>query len=521
MKTPLLRKYFKSIRALCPAPIAVMLALVTVAWPSLADEPPDITLQPQSLALIASEDAQFSVTASGTEPLAYQWRFNGENMPGATEATNIVNYVQSHSAGEYDVVITNTAGAVTSTVATLTVEYPRVLVQPTNAWLSIAEGGVGGEVQFSVAPLPHPPTGYQWRFNGADIRFETSSNLIIRIQSVTNAGDYSVFVKTTWGGTEGPATKLEVFTVEALREEWRTNVTPGNVIKPLTDADGNLYLAANISSAGFNVVKVDKAGRVLWNTNFKTPPCHCDEVSAMALDALGNLYVTGFSPLNAAGTEQGYLTAKFNTSGSNCWSAIYTGPRSGSLAKAIAVDAGGNVYVTGISTGPTNVYSADIATVKYDTSGALEWVQRFDSGLSDIGYAIALDSQTNVIITGDSTTIKYNSDGTQLWRSSEYGKKIVIDPNDDVFLADERPLFGTSYVPLMKLSKTNGHGHFRLTLTGEPRVPVWLKASTTLWDWLNLSTLQFSVATADYTDAEAATLPHRFYRTVSVAPPSP
>jgi len=673
MNTPLLRKYFKSIGALCPAPSAVMLALVTVTWPAGADEPPDFTVQPQSLALIASEDAQFSVSASGTEPMAYQWRFNGENIGGATEASNVVNNVQSYNAGDYVVVVTNAFGAVTSAVATLTVEYPRVLVDPADAWVSVADGGVGGSVSFSVAPLPHPPLGYQWRFNGADIKFETSSNLVVRIQSVTNVGEYSVFVRTVWGGAEGPPTRLEVLSVKAAREQWRTNLAAAySIVKLLSDDDGNLYLAANSWLAGFKVVKLDKAGHFLWTSNFATPLCNCDEVSDMTLDAQGNVYVTGYTPLNAAGTEQGYLTVKFNAAGSNCWSAIYYGvPRPGgrsSFARGVVVDAAGEVYVTGASAGTNTSYANDLATVKYDRDGNQVWVRRYDSGQQgDSGYAIALDSQTNVIATGEFATFKYDRDGNQLWRGEGYGQRIVIDRNDDIFVADQRVQGGgIGYVPLMKLSKTNGqllattslpgyspslvdlvtdrqghvavigmarfwseydaynivvhspatvdadewndrfpgyayagaadrrgsvyvvgagqgsncrvvkwnsqgrrawvldppgfanggrvvvdkefnlsvantsaqvinyeqkhrlhilgfqpNGHFRLTLTGEPRVPVWLKASTNLWDWQNLSTLQFSVATADYTDGEAGSLPHRFYRTESVAPPAP
>lgn len=632
-----------------------------------AGDAPIVVQDPQSQTLIASEDAQFSVIASGTEPLAYQWRFNDADLTGENGTNYLVNNSQGHHAGNYTVVVTNAHGAVTSAVAVLTVEYPRVLVNPPGAWLSVAEGGVGGTVNFSIAPLPHAPQAYQWRFNGTDIQSATGSNFVLNIQSPANAGEFSVWVKTTNDAVVGPPTRLEVFTVKAAREQWRTNaITPATIVKMLTDESGNLYLAANYHLAGFNVVKLNKDGQLLWNSNFKTPPCNCDQVSDLALDAEGNVYATGYAPLNSGGTEQGYLTVKYSPQGSNCWSAIYYGVFSSfgrtSMARGVAVDGAGNVYVTGGSTGTNTTYPYDIATVKYDRDGNQVWLRRYDGGQHDSGYGIALDSQTNVIATGETTSsgvvIKYDRDGNLLWLSPDgSGRKVQVDTNDNIFVAsaagtitqlnktngqatplgsmsgaspqliafvtdgqgrmvaignsggaenqfivhgirsggsnewnDSFPgyaysgavdsrgnVYVTGYKPnsgyLGRTVKWNAEGWrawvldppgissglavsvdkkfnvsvanssgtvigyeqnhrlhplgfqasgaFRLALTGEPRGPVWLKASTNLLNWQNLAPLQFSVGTADFTDAEAAILPFRFYRTESVIPPPP
>jgi len=82
---------------------------------------PSITEQPQSQTVAEGSPVTLSVTASGTAPLRYQWRFNGTNLPGATNATLTFVSAQSAHAGSYAVVITNVAGSVTSLVATLTV----------------------------------------------------------------------------------------------------------------------------------------------------------------------------------------------------------------------------------------------------------------------------------------------------------------------------------------------------------------------------------------------------------------
>lgn len=80
---------------------------------------PTITSQPQSLVVNLGSNATFAVGASGTMPLAYQWRFNSVILPGATNATYTRTNTQLSHAGDYSVVVTNLAGSITSVVATL------------------------------------------------------------------------------------------------------------------------------------------------------------------------------------------------------------------------------------------------------------------------------------------------------------------------------------------------------------------------------------------------------------------
>jgi len=67
------------------------------------------------------DPASFSVAASGTEPLFYQWRKDGADITGATTATHAIASTVTADAGSYDVVVTNAADSVTSATATLTV----------------------------------------------------------------------------------------------------------------------------------------------------------------------------------------------------------------------------------------------------------------------------------------------------------------------------------------------------------------------------------------------------------------
>src|SRR5438132_2038713 len=93
-------------------------------------KPVNITSQPQSQTVSVGSNVTFSVSDSGSPPLSYQWRRDGAdltdggNISGAMLATLSLTNVQSSDAGSYQVVITNTIGAVTSAVATLTVNVP-------------------------------------------------------------------------------------------------------------------------------------------------------------------------------------------------------------------------------------------------------------------------------------------------------------------------------------------------------------------------------------------------------------
>ena len=94
-------------------------AILTVNPPPAA---PSITTQPANVSVTAPAGATFSVVASGTAPLSYQWRRGGVDIAGATSASYVLNPTAvSDNGASFDVVVTNSAGSVTSSAATLTV----------------------------------------------------------------------------------------------------------------------------------------------------------------------------------------------------------------------------------------------------------------------------------------------------------------------------------------------------------------------------------------------------------------
>src|SRR5207244_575593 len=101
---------------------------------SSVNTPPKVTQQPKSQTVVAGTNATFSAIASGTEPIRFQWRSNGTDILGATNATLQISNVQQSDIGTYTVVVSNSAGSDTSSAAILTLlEAPllrQVLASP-------------------------------------------------------------------------------------------------------------------------------------------------------------------------------------------------------------------------------------------------------------------------------------------------------------------------------------------------------------------------------------------------------
>ncbi len=95
---------------------------------------PTITTQPASRTVTAGANVTFTVAASGTAPLSYQWQKDSVNLAGATSATLTLSSVTSANAGSYRAVVSNSAGSATSAAATLTVNAavvaPAITTQP-------------------------------------------------------------------------------------------------------------------------------------------------------------------------------------------------------------------------------------------------------------------------------------------------------------------------------------------------------------------------------------------------------
>jgi hypothetical protein len=233
-----------------------------------------------------------------------------------------------------------------------------------------------------------------------------------------------------------------------------------------TDSSGNVIVAGTAYPTfnDYATVKISSNGVSLWTNRFSSPGNNRDVASAVAVDSANNVFVTGYGTYSALDGD--YVTIKYSSAGIPLWTNRYNGP-AGSYdgAAAMAVDTGGNVFVTGTSrgTGGNNEW----ATVKYSNSGALRWAQRYgDPGGADAwAVSVAVDS-TNVYVAGynlagEFATIAYSSlNGMPLW-TNNYGpvhsiaraQEVATDTNGHVFVTGyaskhETPPFDQDYVTL-------------------------------------------------------------------------
>ena len=190
------------------------------------------------------------------------------------------------------------------------------------------------------------------------------------------------------------------------------------------DASGNVYVTGGSNSGGatsydYATIKYKPNGDTAWVRRYNGPANSDDYALDLAVDGSGNVYVTGESPGN--GTNRDYATVKYFPNGDTAWVRMYNGAGNGADgARAIAVDDSGNVCVTGWSY--QGSLRTDYVTIKYYPNGNTAWVRKYGFSGSNIAYAIAVDHSCNVYITGQSygiyadfATIKYYPNGDTAW----------------------------------------------------------------------------------------------------------
>ena len=177
-----------------------------------------ISAQPAAVTKKASETAMFSVTAQGVGTLTYQWRKNGSDLPQATGATLSLGSVNKTHEGTYDVVVTDDNGSVTSEGATLSVISPAIFTEP-----SSRSGYAGQSSSFNVVAAGTGTMSYQWRKNGVNIPYATSSTLTVVPLNYRSPGDYDVVVSDDHGSATSSAATLTV-----LSPAPNVSITPGD-----------------------------------------------------------------------------------------------------------------------------------------------------------------------------------------------------------------------------------------------------------------------------------------------------
>jgi hypothetical protein len=174
---------------------------------------PTIAMQPSSQIVTAGQTATFSVAASGTAPLSYQWLKDNANISGATAASYTTPAaLMGDSGAKFDVVVSNSAGSVTSAMATLTVNAaavaPAITTQPANQSVTAGQGAT-----FSVAATGTAPLTYQWQKNGVNVSGATVSSYTTPATAIADSGaKFDVVVSNTAGSQTSTTATLTVNT---------------------------------------------------------------------------------------------------------------------------------------------------------------------------------------------------------------------------------------------------------------------------------------------------------------------
>ncbi len=158
-------------------------------------EGPSITQQPLDRTLCEGESFTLSVTATGFGTLFYQWRVDGVDIPGAESDEYTVVSATRDDTGDYDVVLTDDCGVVTSNIAVVTVKYaPSIVTDPADV-----DACVDDSVAFEVVADGSPFLSYQWYHNGVEITGATSSTYEIDDVELGDAGAYHALVENVCG----------------------------------------------------------------------------------------------------------------------------------------------------------------------------------------------------------------------------------------------------------------------------------------------------------------------------------
>ena len=235
------------------------------------------------------------------------------------------------------------------------------------------------------------------------------------------------------------------------------------------DNMGNIFITGITTSYGVGdrdilVLKYNSDGNLLWNTTYGG--FNEEWGIGIAVDISGNMFITGLTESYGAG-EWDMLLLKYDSSGTLLWNTTWGGSKS-DHGSGIALDALGNVFITG-STKSYGAGNGDALVLKYDSFGTLLWSKTWGSSDNDFGCGIAVDSSGNMFITGstysieggghDALLFKYDPSGNLLlnktwggsgYDSGEVGYGIALDDSGNVFITGENYYYGTFDVFLLK-----------------------------------------------------------------------
>ncbi len=247
-----------------------------VAFAQAAVTPPSITTQPVNQTVTLGQTAKFTVTATGTKPLSYQWTKNGVNITGATQASYTTPPTTLADNGSlFAATVSNSAGSVTSNNATLTVQTkPSITTQPVNQTVAL-----GQTANFTVTATGTMPLSYQWTKDLVNITGATQASYTTPPTTLADNGSHFAATVTNSAGsvTSNNATLTVVTPPSITTQPVDTTVTLGQAAKFTVTATGTTPLSYQWTKDGVNITDAARPSR---HTPLHLPPWPTTAVSS-------------------------------------------------------------------------------------------------------------------------------------------------------------------------------------------------------------------------------------------------
>jgi Immunoglobulin domain len=466
-----------------------------------ASGPPAIGTQPQSQSVQAGQTATFSVTAGGAPPLKYDWRFNGASIVGATTSSYSRINVQSGDVGNYDVVITNSIGSVTSAPAALTIE---TVMDNTNAVFSPDANWTTG-----TATAGH--YGNDYRYATTVSGAATASGVY---QPTLTAGRYDIYIWYTQGANRSVAAP------------WVISYNGGTTNIPVNQQVNGaswVLIATNINFAAGN------SGSVTLFNNTPDPGkvAMADAVRFVKVAATGNPPAISAQPQSQTANPGANVTFSVTATGtaplSYQWqkgAAIIGGATGSSYTRSnVSVAANGSYFVV-ITNGAGSVTSSNaILTVnvppdisaqpqsKTVKAGSNVTFTVTATGTAPLAYQWSLNGSVLAGATGTSYTLL----NVQANQGGNYSV-IVTNTADTITSANALLTVLLPQPAHIDQITTLPGSYVQMILSGEPGSNYAIEGSSNLLNWVQITNLIMGNSTMQFTDDSGTNNPLRFYR---------
>ena len=346
---------------------------------------PTITTQPANQTVTAGQTATFTVVAAGTAPLSYQWQKNGANIAGATSSSYTTPVTTTSDSGStFDVVVTNTAGTVTSAAATLTVNpAPAPVIQPSPTSLSFLNDPVGttlsqvliikntGTATLTISQITATGSGFSVSGFSLPLSISAGQQTTVAVGFLpttvgTVSGNISIASNAPTSPTSIPLSGTSIAAVLTLGINPPTGLSFGSVTTGTSSATQNVTIT-NTGNSNVTISQINLTGAGYTMTGGSAP--------VLLTPTQSITLVVQFSP-TTTGSLPGSITVVSNATGSPATITL-SGTGAAPVQHSVSLTwnaststvSGYNVYRSTVSGGSyTKINSSLVAVLNYTDS---------------------------------------------------------------------------------------------------------------------------------------------------------